>query len=211
MLLVISPELLNWIGYIASFVVLVSLLMTSVKKLRWINLAGSVLFGFYGFMIGSIPTGIMNVGIAIINIYFLRKMYAYKEYFKLLDIKGKSDYLHLFLDFYKDDVQSFTNLSFKEIENAEVRLLILRDMAPASLFTGNLEEGNTLRIQLDYAIPMYRDFKLGSYLFDRNKQYFTDKGITKLIAESITDIHTKYLLKMGFKQIENSNDFEYYL
>merc|ERR1711879_725980 len=112
MILAISPELLNWIGYIASFVVLVSLLMTSVKKLRWINLAGSVLFGFYGFMIASVPTGIMNVGIAIINIYFLRKMYVYKEYFKLLDIKEKSDYLHLFLNFYKDDITSFTNLNF---------------------------------------------------------------------------------------------------
>ena len=209
MLLVISPGVLNWIGYIASFVVLVSLLMTSVKKLRWINLAGSVLFGFYGFMIQSIPTGLMNVGIAIINIYFLYKMYSLKEYFKLLELNGSSDYLHMFLDYYKRDIGTFTNVDFKDIESADVKVLVLRDMAPASLLTGNIENEDTLRIQIDYAIPMYRDFKLGSYLFGDKKTFFTDKGITKLIAESINDIHTSYLLKMGFKPIEGSSDFEY--
>lgn len=209
MLLVISPGALNWIGYIASFVVLVSLLMTSVKKLRWINLAGSVLFGFYGFMIHSIPTGLMNVGIAVINIYFLYKMYSMKEYFKLLELKGSSDYLHMFLDYYKHDIGTFTIVDFKDIESADVKVLVLRDMAPASLLTGNIENKDTLRIQIDYAIPMYRDFKLGSYLFGDKKTFFTDKGITKLIAESINDIHTSYLLKMGFKPIEGSSDFEY--
>ena len=58
-----NPVLLDWIGYIASLIVLVSLLMSSVKKLRWINLGGALLFGIYGFLIGSLPTGFMNFGI----------------------------------------------------------------------------------------------------------------------------------------------------
>ena len=36
------------IGYAASLVILVSLLMTNVFRLRLINLAGSLLFGWYG-------------------------------------------------------------------------------------------------------------------------------------------------------------------
>ena len=72
--IVIDQVILEWIGYIASMIVLVSLLMSSIKKLRWINMVGALIFGAYGFMIGSMPTGIMNLGIVIIDIYYLSKL-----------------------------------------------------------------------------------------------------------------------------------------
>ena len=78
--------ILDWIGYLGSLVVLISLLMSSIKKLRWINLVGAVIFAFYGFMIASIPTGFMNVGIAVIDIVFLVMMYKQKDYFRVLPI-----------------------------------------------------------------------------------------------------------------------------
>ena len=34
------PDLLDWIGYLGSLVVLISLLMSSIKKLRWIKIHG---------------------------------------------------------------------------------------------------------------------------------------------------------------------------
>jgi hypothetical protein len=40
---------LEYIGYVASLIVLISLLMSSVKRLRWINMIGSLIFGAYGF------------------------------------------------------------------------------------------------------------------------------------------------------------------
>ena len=40
-----NQVLLEWIGYTASLIVLVSLLMSSIKKLRWINLFGALIFG----------------------------------------------------------------------------------------------------------------------------------------------------------------------
>ena len=39
-----NDVLLEWIGYIASLIVLVSLLMSSIKKLRWINLFGALMW-----------------------------------------------------------------------------------------------------------------------------------------------------------------------
>ena len=55
------PDLLDWIGYLGSLVVLISLLMSSIKKLRWINLVGAVIFAFYGFMISSIPIAYQKI------------------------------------------------------------------------------------------------------------------------------------------------------
>jgi hypothetical protein len=202
MLAIISGPVLDWIGYIASFIVLISLLMTSIKKLRWINLIGSVLFGTYGFLISSIPTGLMNVGIALINIYYLYKMYTNKEYFKLLEVTKDSDYLPSFLDYYEDDIKAFANIRHDIVDDADLRLFVLRDMKPASVFLGKKVNETQLEIELDYAIPMYRDFKLGHFLFKKNKEFFLDKGIHSLIVHSDVDPHITYLKKMGFTLVE---------
>lgn len=67
--------MIDYLGFIASFVVLISLLMSSIRLLRWINLFGALLFGVYGVLIGSYPTIFMNFGIVLIDIYYLTKMY----------------------------------------------------------------------------------------------------------------------------------------
>ncbi|GGA89890.1 YgjV family protein [Ornithinibacillus halotolerans] len=70
---------LEWLGYLASLIVLISLLMSSILKLRWINMIGSGLFSLYGFLIGALPVGIMNLGIVFINLYYLVKLYRAKS------------------------------------------------------------------------------------------------------------------------------------
>lgn len=189
---------LEYFGYAASMVVLISLLMTSIKKLRWINLIGAIMFGAYGFLINSIPTGFMNLGIAVIDIYFLVKMYSNKDYFKLLGVEQNSDYFNSFLEFYKEDIGKFQDIDLSESTDAEVKLFTLRNMNPAGLFIGKKYKKDTLEILLDYAIPQYRDFKLGDYVFTDQASYFKDKGYTKLLTFSDKEEHMKYLEKMGF-------------
>lgn len=193
-----SGEVLNWIGYIASLIVLISLLMSSIKKLRWINLVGAMIFGLYGFMIGSLPTGFMNVGIVLIDVYYLAKIYLSKDYFKILPIDKNSIYLSSFIKFYKDEIALVTNIDELDTENAEIRLYILRNMTPAGVFICNRINDNTLEIVLDYAIPQYRDFKIGTYLFDTKKEFFKEKGFTQFVAFTDEKSHINYVKKMGF-------------
>ena len=47
------------IGYLGSVLVIVSMLMTSVVKLRVINTIGSVIFAVYALLIHSYPTAAM--------------------------------------------------------------------------------------------------------------------------------------------------------
>ncbi|MBI1835877.1 MAG: YgjV family protein [Flavobacteriia bacterium] len=61
------------IGYIASFLVLISFLMKDMKKLRIINIFGCGAFIIYGIMSVAIPVIITNTAIVIINIYYLLK------------------------------------------------------------------------------------------------------------------------------------------
>ena len=61
-------------GYVGSFLVVVSMLMSSVVKLRLINTAGSVISLVYAFICGAFPLALMNACLVVINIYNLFKL-----------------------------------------------------------------------------------------------------------------------------------------
>jgi len=65
-------ELTDWVGYAAMLALLISFTMEDVRKLRFINSIGAILFVVYGFMLTtSWPIIITNVSILGINIYYL--------------------------------------------------------------------------------------------------------------------------------------------
>jgi len=191
---------IDWIGYIASFVVLVSLLMTSIAKLRWINLVGCLIFGYYGLLIGSIPTAIMNLGIVFINIYYLVKLYNIKEEFTLVKADVKSDYFKHFMKNNSKDIEYFFGAS--TIDETKDVFYILRNNNIAGIIVGEIENLR-YNIVLDYVIPEYRDFKLGDNFYNKDTSFFKDLGVDELIATSTSKEHENYLLKVGFKKENN--------
>ena len=66
--------ILEMIGYLGSALVIVSMLMTSVIKLRVINTIGGVIFCGYALCIHSYPTAAMQVCLIVINIVNLYKL-----------------------------------------------------------------------------------------------------------------------------------------
>lgn len=65
---------IEWVGYLASILVGVSMFMKNMIKLRFINLMGCILFVVYGFIIGAYPVAIVNLVISFTNIYYLYKL-----------------------------------------------------------------------------------------------------------------------------------------
>lgn len=65
---------IEWVGYAASTCIVLSLLMTSVTKLRIINTIGCVLFVIYGLSVGAYPVAFSNFLIILINLYYLTQM-----------------------------------------------------------------------------------------------------------------------------------------
>lgn len=196
--------LLEWFGYLASVIVLISLLSSSIIKLRWINLVGAGLFAIYGALLGSIPVAVLNAGIVIINVYYLIKIYSTKEYLHLLELRPDSNYFIHFIDFFKDDIQSYFKRSdFKNNEDI-IGFYILRNTVTAGLFLASKRDDNSLNIELDYAVKEYRDFKTGSFIYQNHKDFFISRGYNSLFAKAHNSSHEKYLLKMGFKKLDNN-------
>lgn len=196
----LNVSYLDWLGYTASFVIVISLLMSSIIKLRWINLAGAVTFCAYGFLIGSAPVCVSNGMIGAIDIYYLYMIYTGKEYFRVLEIKKGDLYLKQFLIYYKDEIKYFFpdfNFNCCEEENT-VSFYILRNMVTAGVFMGKRLEDGSLMVIMDFAVPEYRDFKIGNYIYGENEKYFAYLGYKNFCAESRAAKHQTYLLKMGF-------------
>ncbi len=192
------PGWQEWLGYIASAIVLVSLLMSSVIKLRWINMIGSLVFAVYGFIIGALPVGIMNLGIVIINSYYLYQMYTKKDLLKLLAVSDMS-YFNVFVSTYEKDMKHFMSfdeaLDQKEFE----RFFVLRNTVPAGILVGKRNK-TSLEILVDYVTPAYRDFKIGEFLYKDQISFFKEQGIEQLISKPGNEQHRTYLKRMGFVQ-----------
>ncbi|WP_297983882.1 uroporphyrinogen decarboxylase [uncultured Chryseobacterium sp.] len=69
-----TPEIASYIGYAASFFVVLSFLLKDIKKIRIINLIGCICFVLYGFYSGMLwPIIIPNAILCIIQLYHIFK------------------------------------------------------------------------------------------------------------------------------------------
>ena len=199
--------LVEWLGYLASLITAISLLMSSIIKLRWFNLFGSLTFCIYGFVINAYPVGVFNGFIVFVNIYYLIRIYNKKEFFKLQLVESTDGYLDTFFDFYKADLNKyFPSFSTEEQRKGNVSVLVLRNMAVAGVFIGEKLPNNTLKISLDFAIPEYRDFKLGKFVYRSNAAFFEMHGIKRLVTETNNKDHFNYLKKMGFVVVDQKGE-----
>lgn len=100
---------LELIGYVASFFVAVSLLMSSFLALRILNLVGAVVFVVYGALLGSIPVVLTNGFIAVIDVYFLVRMLRPDlNGVRYLPITAnRRGQLDDFVDVWQEDIQLF--------------------------------------------------------------------------------------------------------
>jgi len=64
----------------------------------------------------------------------------------------------------------------------------------------SIEEGETLRICLDYSIPAYRDRQNAHYLYHRGQDFFKNLNYRFLVTCSDIPAHQKYLQKIGFQK-----------
>lgn len=198
----------EYIGFLASFTILVALLMSSVKKLRIINLAGAILMIFYGILIQKYPVIIMNIGTSMINLYYLRQMFLKKDYFSVTAVDKNSEYLEQFMSYFSIWIPD----KMKDraiVERSTYRYFILRNMVPAGLFIVTGLQNHDMQIELDFVTPAFRDFKVAKYVYENIESFLYDEGYRRFITYTKNEKHIKYLTRMGFSQIDTSNGIAY--
>ncbi|HMP73466.1 MAG TPA: hypothetical protein PKE55_09415 [Kiritimatiellia bacterium] len=194
----------EWIGYIASAIIAVSLLITNLWYFRWINLVGAVLFSVYGMLIGSVPVALMNGLIAGIDIYFILQMRRKVDYFHYLTVSyQQSAYLQYFLRYYTRDIgHHFPRYSPEKLDPNQKYTFILRNAVSVGVFSYHVE-GDCGVVDLDYTIPAYRDLQNTRYLIrDALAEQFEKDGVKRLSVYTTVPKHSRYLRSLGFVEHE---------
>ena len=191
------------IGYAASLIILVSLLMTNVFRLRVINLIGSLGFALYGWLIGSWPVCLINAVITGIDGWYLLQLLRVSAIFELSQVGNCSgaEYLKRFFLFHERELMKYApGLTIEDLQAAETYLIFL-NMLPVGVFSYR-QEGAEAHLVLDYMIPEYRDFKAGRFVYRTKRMFFKEKGIKRFHAVARHPSHPKYYLKNGFVREE---------
>ena len=192
-----GETVLQVVGYFSTLLILISFLMTSVLKLRVVNLIGSAIFVVFAFLTKSYPTAIMNVGLCIINIYFILRLLRSKRLTLMLPISLDSAYLRAFEELYREDIHKYFP-DFDLTDNrADTAYFVYYDMDPVGLTMGRRTGDGALELLLDYTIPKYRDASVGRFLYPH---LLGEEGFTALECRKATPYHEKYLHKVGFRK-----------
>lgn len=191
--------LLEGLGYLASILIAVSLMMRSIVRLRWVNLAGAACFTAYGILIGAYPVAALNSVIVVINVYFLAKARRTVEAFSVVEMPPDAPYLLEFLRFHDADIHRFQP-GFAFDPGAPQRVLVvLRDLVPAGVLILAPHADGSAEVRLDFVSPAYRDFRVGRYLFHERPDVFRSLGIARLETDGGNPDHERYLERIGFR------------
>lgn len=189
------------IGYAAMVLVTLSLMMRSIVRLRWINLAGAVLFTIYGIAIAAYPVAALNAAIIAINVFHLVRLRTPREEaFSTASMPADSEYVRQFIEFHHRDIARSQPAAQVPVDGHVV--FVLRDAVPAGIVALRPPRDGVGQVTIDFATPAYRDLRVGDYLFNESG-HLQRAGYSRLVAPDPTPAHRRYLERMGFRGREN--------
>ncbi len=192
-----SDFALEFLGYAASALVVASLTMTSVLKLRILSMVGSTTFLVYGLMIDSIPVAITNGVIMVINLVYLYRLLSHQARFDVVEVDAGSKFLQRYLEHNASDIEAVWPGYRYDPHSEQLRLVVFRDMVPAGVFVASIE-GTTARVEIDYAGRDYRDLKNARVLFGSGRGVLRDHRIERVVTRADTAVHRRFLERLGF-------------
>ena len=181
-------------GYIGTALVLISMMMTSVNKLRIVNMSGSVVSMIYAAICNTWPVVFLNLGLLIINAIQLIRLHKHKTSFKAVQTDVNDANVKYFLEYYLKDIKLYFP-DFEEESCKGMKTFIVYEGTEAIGILIGQQDGDGVDIALDYVSPKYRDRSVARFLFGHLKDY----GIKSLSAmPTNVKTHDDYLGAMGF-------------
>jgi hypothetical protein len=175
-------EIIGWLG---SALLVWSLLQTRVLRLRVLNLIGSIVLVVYNAVAHVWPMFALNLVLAGINAYQLRRMVIDRHdagAYDVVEVEADGDLVAQLLDRHRADIARFNppapdvpptgpRLAFAVLSGDQIAgLMLVRDVGD-----------RVAQVELDYVTPEFRDFTPGEFVFHRSG-VFADRGFTQIVT-----------------------------
>ena len=184
------------IGYTGSALVVISMLMTSIVRLRVINLTGSLIFTVYALLIRSYPTAAMNVFLVGINVWHLIRLRNTSKHYELIRTDPDDSVFAYLLKTSMEDIRLWFPAFSVPSRKPEIALLVCHDRNPAGLFLASDAGDGTIEVLLDYALPVYRDTSVGRNIYG----YLAEKGYQTAVFRMNAPKHVGYMENIGYRK-----------
>jgi hypothetical protein len=190
-------------GWIGSALVVYSLTQARVLRFRWINFAGSVIATAYNAILGIWPFVAMNGVIAVINVYWLVRLYreAHDDAtYEVVEVTPDDAYLQHVLRTHATDIAEFAPGFAAQPPPDEVRsaYLVQRGDETVGVVVVRDAGGGEAQVELDWVSQRFRDFTPGEFVY-RRSGIFAAKGFDRLVVPRALPRSLDYLHRVGFR------------
>lgn len=185
------------IGYVATALLIASLSLRSVVRVRSLSLGAALLFGVYGLITTAWPVVVAAAVVAALHVNHLSRELRTASDVAAVPIEPDAPFLRDFLQANAEDIAQSQPGYRPDGADTFVRLLT-REGLPAGVLVGE-PSGSELVVKLDYVTPAYRDSQAARWMFGPGASTFTDAGFTRLVAKAHTAVHHSYLELMDFR------------
>ncbi|MER5705304.1 hypothetical protein ABT023_25645 [Micromonospora sp. NPDC002296] len=199
---------MNWldlIGWIGSALLVWSLLQARVLRLRALNLVGCLVLIGYNAALAVWPMVGLNVVLAVINVWYLRKMLATRhdeQTYEVVEVGVDDQFLAHTLRVHAVDIARF-NPGFRWGGHAARRsaFLVVRADEVVGVVLSHAEGDDVAQVDLDYVTQRFRDFTPGEFVY-RRSSLFTDRGFHRVVSPP--GMVAPYYARLGFRPVGGS-------
>lgn len=207
-------EILGWTG---SALVVISLVVASVRRFRWLNLTGSAIATAYNVALGIWPFAAMNAIISIIDVYWLARLGKESRTADGYDVvvaRGDDPLVtHLLrrhgadvATFHPDTLAGANGGTLPDAADAHAFVIMRGDevigltvVRPVAGDAAGEPGARVGEVAVDYVTPRFRDYGPGTVLYRENAGLWAGLGLDRLVLRAPVDSVADYARKIGFR------------
>jgi len=157
---------------------------------------GGLIFRLYFLTLSAFLTG-------AISIFGFYHIISKNRTLEVIFIQDHDDqYLHYFLNYYRDDIMKFfPGFDFK-IEEEFLVALIISKMETVGLIIAEIKNPETLRICIDFIVPKHQGSELAKTFYNCELRCIDFFDYKYLYIEPQSKVHNEYLERIGFKLVD---------
>jgi len=191
---------LDALGWGGSALLIYSLMQARVLRFRVLNTIGCVVLIVFNALLGVWPMVGMNVVLAGINLWFIRRLVAERHdetAYEVLEVGLGDAYLQHVLRVHGDDIRRFfPSVDWSQPVEGRSAFLVERGDETVGVVLVRDAGGGVAQVELDYVTPRFRDFTPGEFVY-RRSGLFRDRGFHRVLAPR--GMVAPYYDRLGFR------------
>ncbi len=176
---------LDALGWLGSALLVFSVMQARVLRFRVLNLLACLVLIAFNAALEIWPMVAMNVALAAINVYFLRRLLTDRHdenAFEVLEVAPDDRFLHHVLEIEAASIRKYQPVLIWDASSPASRsFLILRGHETVGVVLVTDTGDGTAQIALDYVTPRFRDFSPGEFVW-RRSHLLQDHGFSRVVT-----------------------------